>query len=306
MILDTDFPPDSRVENEALSLIEAGHEVFLFSLTYKGRIEEENIRGIRVCRYPANNLTYKLSALAYTFPFYHSRVKRNLKQFLTQNDIQIIHIHDMLIARSVFKVNHQNLPVILDLHENRPAIMRLYRHVNTLQGRLLISPDTWSKYQDKYIEEAYKVIVVTDHAKREIVQKGLKEGDEVVVVPNTIHPDIFYSYPIDNNIVSELSDISGGDLIQERLYNPEIYEFDAPVTPLMINELNIDPHRFVQFTFKNVIYQGFLQSLQPSDYKRLSKWVLVGKRVELIGNNFIFEQGDNVITENTNNLTFED
>jgi hypothetical protein len=30
MILDTPFPPDSRVENEAVSLIKADHEVFLF------------------------------------------------------------------------------------------------------------------------------------------------------------------------------------------------------------------------------------------------------------------------------------
>ena len=30
MILDAVFPPDPRVENEAVSLVKAGHEVFLF------------------------------------------------------------------------------------------------------------------------------------------------------------------------------------------------------------------------------------------------------------------------------------
>jgi len=30
MILDKTFPPDPRVANEAVSLIEKGHEVFLF------------------------------------------------------------------------------------------------------------------------------------------------------------------------------------------------------------------------------------------------------------------------------------
>ena len=34
MILDETFPPDPRVENEAVTLINAGHEVFLFCLTY--------------------------------------------------------------------------------------------------------------------------------------------------------------------------------------------------------------------------------------------------------------------------------
>ena len=34
MILDQEFPPDPRVQNEAISLIKAGHEVFLFCLHY--------------------------------------------------------------------------------------------------------------------------------------------------------------------------------------------------------------------------------------------------------------------------------
>ena len=34
MILDDVFPPDPRVENEAITLINSGHEVFLFCLTY--------------------------------------------------------------------------------------------------------------------------------------------------------------------------------------------------------------------------------------------------------------------------------
>ena len=32
MILDAVFPPDPRVENEAISLINEGHHVFLFCL----------------------------------------------------------------------------------------------------------------------------------------------------------------------------------------------------------------------------------------------------------------------------------
>ena len=34
MILDAEFPPDPRVENEAVSLVKNGHEVFLFCLQY--------------------------------------------------------------------------------------------------------------------------------------------------------------------------------------------------------------------------------------------------------------------------------
>ncbi|WBX68148.1 hypothetical protein PG910_08500 [Tenacibaculum dicentrarchi] len=34
MILDKTFPPDPRVENEAIELLKQGHQVFLFCLTY--------------------------------------------------------------------------------------------------------------------------------------------------------------------------------------------------------------------------------------------------------------------------------
>ena len=51
MILDKTFPPDPRVENEAISLIKAGHEVFLFCLKYNKNEGDAIIKGIRVKRY---------------------------------------------------------------------------------------------------------------------------------------------------------------------------------------------------------------------------------------------------------------
>ena len=70
MILDTTFPIDPRVSNEASALIKKGHEVYLFCLSYKKNfIKEEEINYINVRRYYSSTLTYKLSALAYSFPF---------------------------------------------------------------------------------------------------------------------------------------------------------------------------------------------------------------------------------------------
>ena len=37
MILDQDFPPDPRVENEITFLLSHGYKVKLFSLNYKGK-----------------------------------------------------------------------------------------------------------------------------------------------------------------------------------------------------------------------------------------------------------------------------
>ena len=54
MILDKTFPPDPRVENEAIALTQNGHEVFLFCLTYKDQLFDEDYKGIKVKRYISN------------------------------------------------------------------------------------------------------------------------------------------------------------------------------------------------------------------------------------------------------------
>src|SRR5210317_278466 len=91
MILDKVFPPDPRVENEAISLIEAGHEVFLFCLTYGSEPEEELISGIQIRRYHSSKLEYKLSALAYTFPFYSSLMAKKIRHFVVKHEIEALH-----------------------------------------------------------------------------------------------------------------------------------------------------------------------------------------------------------------------
>ena len=87
MILDAVFPPDPRVENEAVSLVKAGHEVFLFCLHYGQQKQSEVINGIEVKRYLSNTLEYKVSALAYTIPLYTFLMKRKIRQFIKENNL---------------------------------------------------------------------------------------------------------------------------------------------------------------------------------------------------------------------------
>jgi hypothetical protein len=140
MILDAEFPPDPRVENEAVSLIKSGHEVFLFCLQYGQQKSFEVINGIHVKRFLSNKLEYKLSALAYTIPIYTFLMKTKIDQFVKENKVNALHIHDMRIAAAVFSVNKKHkLPVVLDLHENRPEIMKFYPHLSVFPGKYLIS-----------------------------------------------------------------------------------------------------------------------------------------------------------------------
>jgi glycosyltransferase involved in cell wall biosynthesis len=205
MILDASFPPDPRVENEALSLIRKGHEVYLFSLDFKGRSGIDNYKGIYIVRYPAGQLLYKLSALVYTFPFYRWKVSCLITHFIKMHHVHALHVHDMVIAETVFHANRPfKLPVVLDLHENRPEIMKQYKHANTWSGKLLINLKKWSAKYYLLAAQAQHVVVVTEAAKRDILENTGRSEDSIAVVPNSVRISEFLNSPIQPEIVTRM------------------------------------------------------------------------------------------------------
>lgn len=208
MILDNVFPPDPRVENEAFTLINNGHTVYLFCIDYShDQKEREVIDGLIVYRKRLPRHLYRFSALAYSFPYYHISLRKGIYQFIKDNGIEAIHIHDIQVARSVFMANRKfNLPVVLDLHENRPEIMKYYPFVTKGVGKLLINPSRWKKFEYRYIEKASKLIVVTDEAKEHYLSNISIKPEKVAVVPNFVRPDFYSDYEANHDIISKYKD----------------------------------------------------------------------------------------------------
>ncbi len=201
MILDKPFPPDPRVENEALSLIKAGFEVFLFCLTYDNEIHNELYKGINLVRYKSNKLIYKLSALAYELPFYSMVMHKKIKHFIIESDIDVLHVHDMRIAGSVFKANKiHKLPVVLDLHDNYPEVMKDYPHLKKIPGKWIIKPDLWKKKEQFFLEKSDFIITVSNEFQNEI-QKRIDKKEKLVMVPNTVHQRFFTNYKLDDDLI---------------------------------------------------------------------------------------------------------
>lgn len=207
MILDKTFPPDPRVENEALALISNGHQVFLFCLTYEKQMHEEVFKGIEVKRYPSNRLEYKLSALSYTLPFYRKMMSRKIAHFLAANDIEIIHVHDMVIAEAAIEANETlKCPMVLDLHENRPEIMKTYPHLKKFPGNLLISTKKWKRKEGILVQKSDRTIVVTKEAKVELQDRLGIADHKVVVVPNTVKSSFYNNFSLDQTILERYKD----------------------------------------------------------------------------------------------------
>jgi len=204
MILDSHFPPDYRVEKEAISLIEAGFEVFLFCVRYDDSPAREDYKGIKVCRWRSNVIEYKLSALAYTVPFYRMAMVPKISRFVRENKIDVLHIHDMVIAEAAFFVaSKYRCQTVLDLHENRPEIMKEYRHLKKFPGNLLIDLEVWRKKQIDFVKLADKVVVVTDLARKDLARDASRNPEEIAVVPNT--PAIeFLSRPLNVDVIKRM------------------------------------------------------------------------------------------------------
>jgi len=203
MILDDVFPPDPRVENEAITLVNSGYDVFLFCLHNGNQKTNELINGIKIRRYTFNELTYKLSALSYDLPFYRMIMKPKINHFIKKNVINFLHIHDIRIAEAVFEANKKHqLKTVLDLHDNIPENMKFYPHLNKFPGKYIISPNKWRKKENEFILKADKIITVSPNFAENIIKKNNIETKKMVVVPNTVRQS-FYKDAIYSDIIKE-------------------------------------------------------------------------------------------------------
>ncbi len=206
MIFDDEFPPHPRIWNEAYNLNEAGHTVYLFCFTYSGKSPSEMIDGIRVIRYTAPPFLRKISALAYSNPVYHWLIQRKIRDFILENEIEILHVHNMRVARAVIMAcRNIRIRKVLDLHENVPEIMKYYHHVRKFPGNILIFPPVWKRWERKLVDRFDKTVVVTDEAKQDLVSEYHTDPGKIIVVPNSVQPVFYTGYSIDQTVAEKFA-----------------------------------------------------------------------------------------------------
>jgi len=187
MLLDHEFPPDIRVENEIESLLAAGNKVFLACYTRKGRPENEHSGALTIIRKRISTFIYKSSVGALKFPFYFNFWRSFLQKISEHGPFDAVHVHDLPLARVGYEyAQNNNIPFVLDLHENWPALLDVATHTNTFLGKLLSSGKQWRKYELEYCRKADRIIVVVEEAKERLASLGIHE-DKILVVSNTLN-----------------------------------------------------------------------------------------------------------------------
>jgi glycosyltransferase involved in cell wall biosynthesis len=203
------YPPDRRVEREALDLIRDGHNLFLMVRRNPGQPKEEVVNGIHVLRVPLPFQRIKMLAdLIYEafqryFIFFHIIAAcRNYK-------IDALHVHDLPYAFATTLAGKiLRLPVIFDMHENY-VVMR--KTGIKAKGYRLLKPFLLVLMMLLRIEEkiacrwARKVIVVAQEHIPRIVALGVSRQDTLVVT-NTEDIDYFTSIPIDKALIEKYRD----------------------------------------------------------------------------------------------------
>lgn len=184
MILESVFTGDTRVENEAVSLMSEGHEVSIicYSKTHTTTVEYYN--NIKLYRLGAPEFIKKSSIAALTLPFYFNFWKKNIIKILISENYDAIHVHDLPLISICYNISKlRELKLILDLHENYPVLMQMSEHTKNLPGKLLCSIRKWKNYEKKYVNLVDHIIVVVEEAKTRLIKLGA-DSNKIKIVSN--------------------------------------------------------------------------------------------------------------------------
>ncbi|MEL7123250.1 MAG: glycosyltransferase, partial [Bacteroidota bacterium] len=192
MVLDAHYPDDIRVRKEANALLPKGYEIVLICYGRKGQPAEEVVNGILVKRIinVENKLvkTFHNSWMALTRQ--HLFFASNLSRIVKEEGIKALHVHDLPLANTSLKVARKhNIPLVLDLHENYPAMVDHNRQhqislIQKINYNLLFRYQPWFRYERKMIHKADYVITVVEEMKERIMaMHGLPE-EKIHIVGN--------------------------------------------------------------------------------------------------------------------------
>lgn len=181
-----DYPPDVRVEKEAISLLAAGHQIALVCSSIKGRAGRSNEGQVSVTRIPSrpSGVARTLNTLGYyanlTFPYW----RRALLRWARAEGVGALHVHDLPMASTALRVGRElGIPVVVDFHENYPAALRAWEDIGGLT-RLFRIRERYARAELAVARAADRVIVVVPDAAERFTRAGIAE-DKFVVVSNT-------------------------------------------------------------------------------------------------------------------------
>ncbi|MDN5361015.1 MAG: hypothetical protein PWP70_62 [Moorella sp. (in: firmicutes)] len=197
LMLSWEYPPQSvgglarHVEDLAISLAEAHHDVHVLTIGRPGEAAESRENGLTVHRveaYPIHTPDFLVWVLQLNARF----LEEAMILMRRYGPFQIIHAHDWLVAFTGRAMKHAyHLPLIATIHATEAG--RNHGLHNDLQ-RYINSVEWWLTY------EAWRVIVCSQHMRQEVQGLFQLPADKITIIPNGVYSKKFRAGIVDPKI----------------------------------------------------------------------------------------------------------
>lgn len=185
---DADYPWDVRTEKVCATLISAGHDVHVVARnrawrSTRERLPEGTVHRMRPWRFAGRRLDGLLG-----FPLFLSpRWRRLLDRTVRAVRPDVIIARDIPLAPTAISIGRRRgVPVVLDLAENYPAMMRMIfdAHRQRLRDYVVRNPAAVAVVERYCLTRAARVLVVIDEMAERLVRLGVP-ADRIDLVSNT-------------------------------------------------------------------------------------------------------------------------
>ena len=183
MITDGRYADRIRVSNEARAMAEAGCDVEVHALDVGMEERVFETHGVTVHEHGLPGWCHWARALNAEWPFYARAVSRVLRPVFESAEADVVHVHNLFVWTGARRCSGilSDARWVLDIAENLPEIMKEYDHVKRGLGSLLIRTEAWSRLQERALQDADHVVLVTDSAVDDYVSRlGLDRSKAVV------------------------------------------------------------------------------------------------------------------------------
>lgn len=188
MVWQADYPWDVRAEKIAAALTEAGHRVTLVARNRLARPEVEQLPEATVRRLRRWRWAPQWLDDVTTFPaFLNPRWLRHILQVARHTRADAILCRDLPLAvPSLLVARRLGIPVVLDMAENYPAMLRLRRSTGrrTVWDNIVRNPAAAQRIERWVLPRVDGVLVVVEESRQRVIGMGVRPT-RVVLVSNT-------------------------------------------------------------------------------------------------------------------------
>jgi len=187
-VWDADYPWDVRTEKSCLALTAAGHDVHIIARNKKWsapveQLPEGTVHRIAPFRWAGRKLDNALG-----FPaFFNPRWINLLSNTVKETSADVIIVRDLPLCPTAIHVGRRlGVPVVFDMAENYPALMRALWETNraTWLDWFVRNPKAVVRVEEYSVKNVEHTIVVVEESAWRLFEMGVPES-EVTLVSNT-------------------------------------------------------------------------------------------------------------------------